>query len=361
LSTNIKLDAFNKLLLETVGVGLIIATYPKLEVIFCNHRALEWFQCLDDNQAMLSECIVGVDEASLRSKLDGGQIYQVAVETKVRRRVQTLSVTATRTGFGDESWVVFELHNNTKVHELESMIASYSKMVEQQNRVLKKEKERAEKLLLNIMPESVYKELKTFGVTTPQRYDEASILMLDFVGFTQMSVEHDPSTIITELNDIFTAFDRIADQQGCERIKTIGDAYVAVSGLPEPAMDHAQSIARLALMCVRYMKRRNQTHNIEWNCRIGLAPGPVIGSVVGIQKYVYDIFGPGINLASRLESLAGPMEILLSEEMYKRLREHFHMEQMGKTEVRGFGEKCLYRLLGADDLTVDIEPLATVM
>jgi class 3 adenylate cyclase len=336
LSTNIKLDAFNKLLLETVGVGLIIATYPKLEVIFCNHRALEWFQCLDDNQAMLSECIVGVDEASLRSKLDGGQIYQVAVETKVRRRVQTLSVTATRTGFGDESWVVFELHNNTKVHELESMIASYSKMVEQQNRVLKKEKERAEKLLLNIMPESVYKELKTFGVTTPQRYDEASILMLDFVGFTQMSVEHDPSTIITELNDIFTAFDRIADQQGCERIKTIGDAY-------------------------RYMKRRNQTHNIEWNCRIGLAPGPVIGSVVGIQKYVYDIFGPGINLASRLESLAGPMEILLSEEMYKRLREHFHMEQMGKTEVRGFGEKCLYRLLGADDLTVDIEPLATVM
>jgi len=361
LPTKIKLDAFNKLLLETVGVGLIVATYPELEILFCNHRASEWFQCLDDNDVMLIECLAGIDETSLRSKLGGGEIYQVALETKVRRRIQSLSVTANRTNIGAESWVVIEMHNNTKVHELESMIASYSKMVEQQNRVLKKEKERAEKLLLNIMPESVYKELKTFGVTTPQRYDEASIMMLDFVGFTQMSVEHDPSTIITELNDIFTAFDRIADQQGCERIKTMGDAYVAVSGLPEPATDHAQSIARLALMCVRYLKRRNQMHNIEWNCRIGLAPGPVIGSVVGIQKYVYDIFGPGINLASRLEALAGPMEILLSEEMYKRLREHFHIEQIGNTEVRGFGDKRLYRLLGADDLTVDIEPLATVI
>lgn len=357
---NIKLDAFNKLLLETVGVGLIIATYPELEVLFRNHRALEWFPSINEKEAALCECLAGIDEASLRSKLESGETYQAALETKVRRRVQSLSVTATRTSFGDESWIVVELQNNTKVHELESMIASYSKMVEQQNRSLRKEKERAEKLLLNIMPESVYKELKTFGVTTPQRYDEASILMLDFVGFTKMSVEHDPSTIITELNDIFTAFDRIAEQQGCERIKTIGDAYVAVSGLPEPATDHAQSIARLALMCIRYLKRRNQTHNIEWNCRIGLAPGPVIGSVVGIQKYVYDIFGPGINLATRLEALAGPMDILLSEEMYQRLRAHFHIEQMGETEVRGFGRKCIYKLLGADDLTVDIEP-STVM
>jgi class 3 adenylate cyclase len=355
---DIKLDAFNKLLLETVGVGLIIATYPELEVIFRNHRVLEWFPSFDDDAGALYARLAGIDEAALRSTLDGGESYQAAIETKVRRRAYTLSVTATRTSFGDESWVIVELHNNTKVRQLESMIASYSKMVEQQNRSLRKEKERAEKLLLNIMPESVLKELKTFGVTTPQRYDEASILMLDFVGFTKMSVEHDPSTIITELNDIFTAFDRIAEQQGCERIKTMGDAYVAVAGLPEPATDHAQSIARLALMCVRYLKRRNETHKVEWSCRIGLAPGPVIGSVVGIQKYVYDIFGPGINLAARLEALAAPMDILLSEEMYQRIRAHFHIEQMGEAEVRGFGPKRIYRLLGADDLTIDIEPPA---
>ncbi len=345
---NMKLDAFNQLLLETVGVGLIIATYPELEVIFRNQRVLEWFPSFDEGAGALCERLAGIDEAALRSKLDDGKSYQAGVEAKVRRRVHMLSVTATRTGLEGASWVIVELQNDTKVRELESMIASYSKMVEQQNRSLKKEKERAEKLLLNIMPESVYKELKTFGVTTPQRYDEASILMLDFVGFTKMSVDHDPSTIITELNDIFTAFDRIAEQHGCERIKTIGDAYVAVAGLPEPATDHAPSIARLALMCVRYLKRRNETHKIEWNCRVGLAPGPVIGSVVGIQKYVYDIFGPGINLATRLEALAGPMDILLSEEMYPRLRAHFHMEKVGEIDVRGFGPKQIHRLLDAD-------------
>lgn len=355
-----KLDAFNKLLLETVGVGLIIVTYPKTEIIFHNQRVLEWFPSLDDGAGTLCERLAGIDEAALRSKLDGRGSYKAAIEAKVGRRTHMLSVMATRTSLDEDSWVIVELHNETKVRELESMIASYSKMVEQQNRSLRKEKERAEKLLLNIMPESVYKELKTFGVTTPQRYDEASILMLDFVGFTKMSVEHDPTTIITELNDIFTAFDRIAEQQGCERLKTIGDAYIAVAGLPDPATDHAESIARLALMCVRYLKRRNETHKIEWVCRVGLAPGPVIGSVVGIQKYVYDIFGPGMNLAARLEALAGPMDILLSEEMFQRLRAQFHIEEMGETEVRGFGPKQIYRLLGADNLTVDLESQAAV-
>jgi len=107
-------------------------------------------------------------------------------------------------------------------------------------------------------------------------------------------------------------------------------------------------------MCVRYLKKRNETHRIKWNCRIGLAPGPVIGSVVGIQKYVYDILGPGINLASRLEALAGPMEIYISEEMQRRIRNDFHIESIGKGEVRGFGTKQLFRLVGSDELSLSV-------
>jgi class 3 adenylate cyclase len=351
-----KLDAFNALLLDTVGVGLIIAGFPGLEIIFRNQRAVASFPDLAGEGVRLSGSVLGFDEAAMIAQLEAGETLNAEIEVKVRRRVQSLRFTATKATFGHDTCAVIEIKNDTKVRELESMIASYSKMVEQQNRSLRKEKERAEKLLLNIMPESVYKELKTFGVTTPQRYDEASILMLDFVGFTTMSVEHDPATIITELNDIFSAFDRIAEQQGCERIKTIGDAYVAVSGLPDPAPDHAPSIARLGLMCVRYLKRRNQTHAIQWRCRVGLAPGPVIGSVVGIQKYVYDIFGPGINLAARLEALAGPMEILISEEMYERLKDAFIFEAQGEGEVRGFGSKQLYKLLGNESMTLEIEP-----
>jgi len=334
----------------------VIASYPSQKVLFGNQQALTLFPALESNNVSLAEAIAGLDAADLNAKIEADDAYSIAIECKLRRRPQSLSLTATKADSEAESWLVVELQNDTKVRELESMIASYSKMVEQQNRSLKKEKERAEKLLLNLMPEAVYKELKTFGVTTPQRYDEASILMLDFVGFTQLSVEHDPTTIITELNDIFTAFDRIAEQQGCERIKTIGDAYVAVSGLPEPAPDHAECIARLAMMCVRYVKRRNQTHTIQWHCRVGLAPGPVIGSVVGIQKYVYDIFGPGINLASRLEALAGPMEIFVSEEMYGRLQADFIFESQGQTEIRGFGPKEVYKLIRSDDMTLEVAP-----
>ena len=348
------LNAFNKLLLETVGVGLIIASFPGLDVVFRNQRVIDLLATFDDADGNLCQRIAGIDEEALVSKLSNQEKYQQTINAKTGRRPRALSLTANPANIGENSLVIVELQDDTKMHALEAMIESYSKMVEQQNRSLKREKERAEKLLLNIMPESVYKELKTFGATTPQRYDEASILMLDFVGFTQMSVEYDPSTIISELNDIFTAFDRIAEQQGCERIKTIGDAYVAVAGLPEPSSDHAESIARLALMCVRYLKHRNESQRLQWNCRIGLAPGPVIGSVVGIQKYVYDIFGPGINLAARLEALADPMDILISDEMYQHLRAKFRIEELGVTELRGFGPKNVYRLLAADDLSVDL-------
>jgi len=348
------IDEFNQKLLESVGVGLVITTYPDLKILFHNQHAGVWFPALNEVAGDVEQVLPGLDNAALREALEEGGCHSDSIDVKVRRRTVSLTLTATKTDLAETTWVVLEFQNVTKLKELEYMIASYSQMVERQNRSLQKEKERVEKLLLNIMPESVYQELKTFGVTTPQRYDDASILMLDFAGFTQMSVSHDPVTLITELNDIFTAFDRIAEQQGCERIKTIGDAYVAVCGLPEPASDHAPAIARTALMFVRYLKRRNQSHEHQWRCRIGIAPGPVIGSVVGIQKYVYDIFGPGINLASRLEVLSEPMEITLSEEMYELLQGEFHMEPKGEAEVRGFGSKQLYRLTGAENISVNI-------
>ncbi len=224
-------------------------------------------------------------------------------------------------------------------------------MIEKQNRSLQSGKERVEKLLLNIMPKQVYEELKTFGVTTPQKYDEASILMVDFVDFTDMSVSQDPAGIISELNDIFTAFDRIAEQFGCERLKTMGDAYMAVSGIPEPTADHAANIAKLAVLMVRYLKRRNEAHRQKWRARIGINSGPVIGSIVGVQKYVYDIFGPGVNLAARMEELAEPMQIILCEDMYPLISTEFELVDQGKVKVKGFGEKQIYSIGGSQGAT----------
>jgi class 3 adenylate cyclase len=196
------------------------------------------------------------------------------------------------------------------------------------------------------MPKRIYEELKHFGVTTPQRYDKASVLMVDFVGFTDMAISRDPAGIITELNDLFTTFDRIAEQFGCERIKTMGDAYMAVSGIPEQTPDHASNIAKLAVLIRRYIRRRNEAHTQQWRCRIGINSGVVIGSIVGVQKYVYDIFGPGVNLAARMETFSDTMEISLCDDMYDLIKNDFRCEDRGEHHVKGFVKKQIFALTG---------------
>jgi adenylate cyclase len=242
--------------------------------------------------------------------------------------------------------VVVECKDVSKEMEIQYMLDSYSSLAERNARDLEKEKERVEKLLLNIMPKAVLEELKDYGATTPQRFDAASIVMLDFVGFTDMAISEDAAAIITELNDIFSTFDRIVETFNCERLKTIGDAYIAVSGVPESAPEHAQSIARVALRMRRYLERRNAAHTIEWRARFGINTGPVIGSLVGIQRYVYDLFGPGVNLAARMEALSEPMRITVSQATRDLLEDDFVLSERGEFDVKGFGPQKLYYLEG---------------
>jgi len=350
----LNLEKFNEVLLESVGVGLAVLEPKTFEIRFGNRRFLEWFPGTVGADVTLREVLPNLDYRRLEERLAKDRPFTAEMELKVKRRTVTLGIQITRMSDEDMSVLIVECQNISKIKELEYMIESYSKMVEKQNRTLQREKERVEKLLLNIMPKSVYEELKTFGVTTPQKYAAASVLMLDFVGFTDMAISDDPSGVITELNDIFTAFDRIAEQFGCERIKTIGDAYMAVSGLPEPTPDHAHNIAKVALLFVRYLERRNAGNAQQWRCRVGINSGTVIGSIVGIQKYVYDIFGPGVNLASRMEAQSDPMEITLCEDMYELIKHDFRFTDLGEMEVKGFGRKSLYRLDGTQ------EPLSMV-
>ncbi|CCQ73440.1 adenylate/guanylate cyclase domain-containing protein [Magnetospira sp. QH-2] len=285
------ISQFGEQLLQTVRIGLAIVDADTLDPILLNEHYKTWFQVTDE--APLGQLPNQVDLANLLSGIEPGSDKEIPVEIKVRRRVLNLILHISRVPSGPPDILLIEVHNATRIKELESMIESYSKMVERNERDLQREKERAEKLLLNIMPKTVFEELKEFGVTAPQRYEEASVLMLDFVSFTEMDIADDPAAMVSELNDIFTNFDRIVEQFGCERIKTVGDAYMAVSGLPEPTPDHASNIARAALLFQRYIEKRNKTHANAWLARIGIASGPVIGSIVGVHKYVYDVFGPG--------------------------------------------------------------------
>ena len=338
------LERFNKMLLELVGVGLAVVDPQTCDVIAHNGRFRDWFPDVDEPGCTVEQLLPSLDLERLKEGIQRGRAYTVDVEIQLRRRPANIAVRIERSEGQGQDVLIVACQNVTKIKELEYMIESYSKMIERQNRDLRREKDRVEKLLLNIMPKNVYEEWKELGVTTPKRYEECSILMLDFVDFTEMAVSGDAAALISELNDIFTAFDRIVEQFGCERLKTIGDAYIAVSGIPEAVPEHAHNIARVAISMVRYIERRNQAHPQEWRCRIGINSGPVIGSIVGVQKYVYDIFGPGVNLAGRMETMSEAMEITLWDEMYKLIRDSFAFTHRGTFDIKGFGERELYFL-----------------
>jgi class 3 adenylate cyclase len=190
----------------------------------------------------------------------------------------------------------------------------------------------------------VLQEFKEFGTTTPSFYDEVSVMFLDFVGFTRMAVSKQPKQLISELNEIFSTFDQITEHHSCERIKTIGDAYLAVANMPSPNPDHALDITNAAIKILRYLRRRNLTHPIEWTCRIGIHTGSVVGSVVGIRKYIYDVFGDGVNTASRMQSLSEPMQITVSERTYQIIKNAIPCVPRGEVEIKGAERMSAYQV-----------------
>ncbi|WP_299504427.1 adenylate/guanylate cyclase domain-containing protein [uncultured Roseobacter sp.] len=334
------IEAINEQLLRAIGVGVALLDRQTLQFGFRNDTFNDWFSN-EDQPGQLQLLFPELDVDALRESLTNNGRYTSEIRFKKKRRTLVIALDFTA---ADEDVLVLVCQNITRIKELESMIDSYSMMVERNTREIKREKEQVEKLLLNIMPRSVYEEYKTFGVVTPQLYNPVSVLMLDFVGFTDMVASQDPSVTVTELNDIYSAFDRIGEQFGCERIKTIGDAYITVAGLPDPTPDHAKAIANTAIRFVRYLTRRNLSHPHQWRCRIGLSSGSVVGSVVGIQKYVYDIFGPAVNLASRLQEFSEPMEISVQNDVAAVLKDQFDLENLGPRVIRGFSEQDVWRL-----------------
>jgi adenylate cyclase len=339
-------DAFLRNLLQTLGSGVAVVDPDTLAIVFENGRFFEWFPPDEEVDDSLSARFPTLELDQARTRIERRGKYAFDTKAGAGAREVSLAVELRQCDLAGCAYLLVEARDITKQREAEYLLDSYSQMVERHTRELEREKDRVEKLLLNIMPRAVYEEMRDSGFTTPQRFDEATILMLDFVGFTDMAISRDPTALITELNDIFTVFDRIVEHFGCDRMKTIGDAYMAVSGLPDPNADHASSLARVAIRMRRYIEKRNASHTQEWHCRIGIHSGPVIGSIVGVQKYVYDVFGPGVNLASRMEELAEPMQIVISEDTYSLIKDDFELTDLGDRDVKGFDTQRLFALVG---------------
>ena len=166
----------------------------------------------------------------------------------------------------------------------------------------------------------------------------------DIVGFTEASGKLSPQTLIGELNELFTQYDTLAEQNECERIKTIGDAYLAICGMPIPNEHHALNIVRMAGQMISYLGHRNTKSPLQWRIRVGVHSGPVVGAVVGIKKYIYDIFGDTVNTASRMETHSEPMFVNVSEATYLRTKDAFRFIERPPLEVKSKGVMRMYFL-----------------
>ena len=209
------------------------------------------------------------------------------------------------------------------------------------------EHERSETLLTNILPAAIAGRLKSrTGQVIADKFDEASILFADMAGFTARTSDTAPEDLVQFLNNVFSDFDRLVERHGLEKIKTTGDAYMVVSGVPARRTDHAQALARLALD-MRYLAIDfRDSYGRSVPIRIGIAGGPVVAGVVGARKFFYDVWGDAVNVASRMESTGELGKIQVSQDTYERLKDEFVLEERGLIDVKGKGQMLTWFLVG---------------
>ncbi len=215
--------------------------------------------------------------------------------------------------------------------------------------LLRIEEEKAENLLLNILPPEIAAILKNGEKTIADHFDGASILFADLVGFTPLTKHMEPVKVVNLLNEIFSHFDLLVEKYGVEKIRTIGDNYMVAAGVPRPQPDHAQRLAQMGLEMRAYIQGKWANGNPPIDFRIGINSGPVIGGVIGRKKFVYDIWGDAVNIASRMESQGVAGQIQVTRATYDLICQEFQCEPRGAIEVKGRGEMETFFLVGRMD------------
>ncbi len=214
----------------------------------------------------------------------------------------------------------------------------------QSRQKLKAAQERSERLLLNILPVSIAERLKQEQSTIADSFTEVTVLFADLVGFTELAEGTSPTALVELLNLIFSKFDQLAEQHGLEKIKTIGDAYLVVAGLPEPRTNHAVAVAQMALDMQQALHQVNEQTGRALTIRIGIHTGPVVAGVIGLKKFAYDLWGDTVNTASRMESHGIPGKIQVTRATYDCLKEHYLFEERGPIFIKGKGLMTTYLL-----------------
>ncbi len=261
-------------------------------------------------------------------------------------------------GFPDESKpIMIEVFNTTNLNGLvlltflitmvfENTKNTALKRLDEKNNLLAKEMQKSEDLLLNILPYEVSQELKAKGSADAKLINEVTVLFTDFKGFTKLSEQLSPQDLVAEINHCFSAFDNIMQKHGVEKIKTIGDAYMAAGGLPTPNGTHAMDVVNAAVEIQQFMASHKQEKDAEgklaFEIRIGVHTGPVVAGIVGIKKFQYDIWGDTVNTASRMESSGEAGKVNISGTTYALVKNAFACTYRGEIDAKNKGNMKMY-------------------
>jgi len=224
--------------------------------------------------------------------------------------------------------------------EIGALCTAFNGMVEElrdKNIVIENKNRENEELLLNVLPAPIANRLRGGEQGIADGFAEVTVAFADLVGFTAMSSDMPPANVVSLLNGLFTRFDDAAHELGIEKIKTVGDAYMAVCGMPVQVPDHAERMVRMAIRMVHITREHAMEHHVEMKLRVGINSGPVVAGVIGKSKYIYDLWGDTVNLASRMESGGMPDTIQVTRSVYEKLKDEFVFEARGTIEVKGKG------------------------
>lgn len=240
--------------------------------------------------------------------------------------------------------VIGKLQQTSK--ELEQRVIERTAQLHETNQELELEQQKSERLLLNILPEPIADRLKQGHHTIADWFSNVTVLFADIVGFTELSTQISATELVNLLNEIFSTFDKLSDKYSLEKIKTIGDNYMVAGGLPAQRPDHAEIVAQMALDMQASVAQFNLQHQTNLNIRIGMNTGPVVAGVIGTKKFIYDLWGDTVNIASRMESHGIAGQIQVSEETYQQLHDQYLFEERGTIPVKGKGDMKTYLLIG---------------
>lgn len=269
------------------------------------------------------------------------------LERFVLARMSRLSAEVVALGEGQDLSRRIKASGSDEIGQLSESINRMLKNHEDLHVLLEVEKSKSERLLHNVLPDAIASKLKEQSGVIAESYAEVTILFADIVGFTTMSTHTSPEDLVNLLNEVFSAFDKLAEKHGLEKIKTIGDAYMVVGGLPEKRSDHAEAMALMALDMLEELQVISHSRGQDLQVRIGINTGPVVAGVIGTKKFLYDLWGDTVNTASRMESSGLPGKVQVTEATYQRLQGSFQFEALGERDIKGKGRIPVFLLIEA--------------